>query len=165
MCGICIGGLCIPYGAILPMLLVGLQWIVQQLSNAGISLPKFITNRLTTDKSNSSEDHHQITQDDNNNNICNDFWCLCKKRFARKSSVEGDVSVAATDTSFSSLSDDDDDERSDGGEEIMIHSDQRQKGKNVNAYVRRRRRRRRNEMAKSTTKINFFEGDWCMPCQ
>lgn len=162
MCGICIGGLCIPYGAILPMLLVGLQWIVQQLSNAGVSLPKFITNRLTTDKSNSSEDNkHQITQD-NNNNVCNDFWCLCKKRFARKSSVEGDISVAATETSFSSLSDDDD-ERSDGGEEIMIHSDQRsQEGKNINAYVRRRRR---NKMTKSTTKINFIEGEWCMPCQ
>ena len=162
MCGICIGGLCIPYGAILPMLLVGLQWIVQQLSNAGVSLPKFITNRLTTDKSNSSEDNkHQITQD-NNNNVCNDFWCLCKKRFARKSSVEGDISVAATETSFSSLSDDDD-ERSDGGEEIMIHSDQRsQEEKNINAYVRRRRR---NKMTKSTTKINFIEGDWCMPCQ
>ena len=162
MCGICIGGLCIPYGAILPMLLVGLQWIVQQLSNAGVSLPKFITNRLTTDKSNSSEDNkHQITQD-NNNNVCNDFWCLCKKRFARKSSVEGDISVAATETSFSSLSDDDD-ERSDGGEEIMIHSDQRsQEEKNINAYVRRRRR---NKMTKSTTKINFIEGEWCMPCQ
>ena len=135
MCGICIGGLCIPYGAILPMLLFGLQWIVQQLSKAGISLPKFITNRLTTgDKeSNSSEDYqHQTTQKDKNN-TCTDFWCLCKKRFARKSSVEGDSSVAATETSFSSLSDDDDEKsESDGGEEIiMIHSDQRQEGKTI----------------------------------
>jgi thioredoxin 1 len=41
----CIGGVCIPYTAIIPLLLYGLQWILQKLADAGI-LPDSVCKQL-----------------------------------------------------------------------------------------------------------------------
>jgi thiol-disulfide isomerase/thioredoxin len=41
----CIGGVCIPYTALLPLLVLGLQWLLQQLSAAGL-LPTSWTSTL-----------------------------------------------------------------------------------------------------------------------
>jgi thiol-disulfide isomerase/thioredoxin len=41
----CIGGVCIPYTALLPLLVLGLQWVLQQLSAAGL-LPSSWTSTL-----------------------------------------------------------------------------------------------------------------------
>ena len=45
MACLCIGGVCIPYTALLPMLLIGMQWIASQFAKVGI-LPESITRRL-----------------------------------------------------------------------------------------------------------------------
>ncbi|KAL3772020.1 hypothetical protein ACHAWU_008042 [Discostella pseudostelligera] len=42
---LCIGGVCIPYTALLPMIIIGLQWLASQLAKIGL-LPDFIAKRL-----------------------------------------------------------------------------------------------------------------------
>mmetsp|Transcript_16351 Transcript_16351/g.39131 ORF Transcript_16351/g.39131 Transcript_16351/m.39131 type:complete len:200 (+) Transcript_16351:71-670(+) len=42
---LCIGGVCIPYSALLPMLLIGLRWIAAQFARVGL-LPDFVAKRL-----------------------------------------------------------------------------------------------------------------------
>ena len=42
---LCLGGVCIPYTALLPMLLIGLQWIASQFAKVGL-LPESIARRL-----------------------------------------------------------------------------------------------------------------------
>lgn len=41
----CIGGVCIPYTAIIPLLLYGLQWVLQKLANMGL-LPEAMCKQL-----------------------------------------------------------------------------------------------------------------------
>ena len=45
MACVCIGGICIPYTALLPMLLLGLRWIASQFAKVGL-LPDSIARRL-----------------------------------------------------------------------------------------------------------------------
>eukprot|EP00956_Cyclotella_meneghiniana_P015872 scaffold24642_cov68-Cyclotella_meneghiniana.AAC.7 len=42
---LCIGGVCIPYSAVLPLLLLGLQWIAAKLARLGL-LPEWIGKKL-----------------------------------------------------------------------------------------------------------------------
>ena len=42
---LCIGGVCIPYTALLPILLMALQWVASQFAKVGL-LPDFIAKRL-----------------------------------------------------------------------------------------------------------------------
>jgi hypothetical protein len=42
---LCIGGVCIPYSAILPLLLLGLQWIAAKLARVGC-LPDWVGKKL-----------------------------------------------------------------------------------------------------------------------
>ena len=41
----CIGGVCVPYSAIIPLALMGLRWLVSKLANHGL-LPKFLVKFL-----------------------------------------------------------------------------------------------------------------------
>jgi thioredoxin 1 len=61
----CIGGVCIPYTAIVPVFLLGFKWIVQRLAELGI-LPQFIANALGI--SIPIVDQHNPIDDDTNNN-------------------------------------------------------------------------------------------------
>lgn len=170
MCScLCLGGLCIPYPALLPMLIIVLQWISKR---TGITLPHFITNRgnnnvITSSTKGESEiqQHHFITNRGNDNvetkaqqhgidEICNDFWCLCKQRFYRKSS--GDSTISAAETEISTSFDEDD--SSDGGEVVLISEEE----KKINNVLHRRRR---SKKTKKTPDIQFIGGEWCMPCQ
>mmetsp|Transcript_3292 Transcript_3292/g.7276 ORF Transcript_3292/g.7276 Transcript_3292/m.7276 type:complete len:170 (+) Transcript_3292:199-708(+) len=87
MCGLCIAGFCIPWSAVLPMLLIVLQWFAVQLSKVGMELPKFITKRL--EETTSDDD------DDNNKSWCDKVWCLCKKPRRRKA-IDRDGSKASS---------------------------------------------------------------------
>ena len=42
---LCLGGVCIPYTALFPMLIIGLQWIASKFARVGL-LPEFIAKRL-----------------------------------------------------------------------------------------------------------------------
>eukprot|EP00970_Alexandrium_tamarense_P014108 scaffold3862_cov201-Alexandrium_tamarense.AAC.2 len=42
---LCIGGVCIPYTAVLPLLLIGLQWVATQLAKVGL-LPDWVAKKL-----------------------------------------------------------------------------------------------------------------------
>lgn len=41
----CIGGVCVPYSAVLPLLALGLKWVVEKLVAAGL-LPTWLTKKL-----------------------------------------------------------------------------------------------------------------------
>mmetsp|Transcript_24110 Transcript_24110/g.50468 ORF Transcript_24110/g.50468 Transcript_24110/m.50468 type:complete len:172 (-) Transcript_24110:422-937(-) len=74
MCGICILGFCIPYAAILPMLIIGLQWVVHQFNKIGIELPAFVSKQLGLAVAGQKK-----PQQANNTSWCDRGWCLCKK--------------------------------------------------------------------------------------
>ena len=151
MCNcLCLGGLCIPYPALLPMFIILLQWISK---HTGIKLPRFITKHSGNKTSTESEKQQQHGIDE----ICNDFWCLCKQRFSRKSSgSSGDSTISTTSTEISTSFDEDD--SSDGEEVVIISKQEEQKINNVH-------RRRRSKKTKKTPNIQLVEGEWCMPCQ
>ena len=158
MCNcLCLGGLCIPYPALLPMFVIVLQWISK---HTGIKLPRFITKRISNNvnKTSPTKNKSEKQQQHGIDNICNDFWCLCKQRFYRKSSgSSGDSTISTTSTEISTSFDEYD---SSNGEEVVIISKQEeQKSDNV------RRRRRSKKTKKTPNNIQLVKGEWCMPCQ
>lgn len=50
MSAFCIGGVCVPYSALLPVLIIGLQWIAAQFAKVGL-LPASVARRLGLDAS------------------------------------------------------------------------------------------------------------------
>eukprot|EP00579_Thalassiosira_antarctica_P007344 CAMPEP_0201883300 /NCGR_PEP_ID=MMETSP0902-20130614/15341_1 /ASSEMBLY_ACC=CAM_ASM_000551 /TAXON_ID=420261 /ORGANISM="Thalassiosira antarctica, Strain CCMP982" /LENGTH=195 /DNA_ID=CAMNT_0048412055 /DNA_START=65 /DNA_END=649 /DNA_ORIENTATION=+ len=96
---LCIGGVCIPYSALLPVLLIGLQWIASQFAKVGL-LPESISKRLGL---NSAGKKQQV------DNSCDVGCCLGK-------STSRSESVSTTTTTTTS----DDDE---GNEEGVEHID------------------------------------------
>lgn len=100
--------MCIPYSALLPVLLIGLQWIAAQLAKVGL-LPEFIAKRLGL---NSAGNKQQVV-----GNSC-DVGCCSVKSTSRSNSV------ATTTTSTTS----DDGE---GNEEGVEHIDNLERWKEV----------------------------------
>ena len=152
MCNcLCLGGLCIPYPALLPTLMIVLQWISK---HTGITLPRFITKRISNNANKTSSTKNESEKQQHGiDDICNDFWCLCKQRFYRKSS--GDSTISTTSTEISTSFDEDD---SSDGEEVVIISKQE--------HLTNVHRRRRSKKTKKTPNyIHFVGGEWCMPCQ
>ena len=98
MCGICIGGVCVPYEALLPMFLIGLQWTVTILTKIGLKVPRFISKRLGTNFS----DKQQEMDDP-----CGDgIFCFCKRIIRTgHSRTNGDGSVASTAATYDDISD------------------------------------------------------------
>lgn len=45
MSALCIGGCCIPYSALVPLLMLGIRWIATKLAHLGL-LPSFVAKRL-----------------------------------------------------------------------------------------------------------------------
>ena len=68
----CIGGVCIPYTAIIPLLIYGLQWVLQKLANMGL-LPEAVCKQLqgfmiTTFNNNNTS---KTTKEMNSGSCCN----------------------------------------------------------------------------------------------
>jgi hypothetical protein len=55
---LCIGGVCVPYTAVVPLLVLALKWIAVQLAQMGL-LPKAVANVLHISTSAESEDKGQ----------------------------------------------------------------------------------------------------------
>jgi len=85
---LCIGGVCIPYSALLPCLLIGLQWIASQFAKVGL-LPDFVAKLLRMQNKRPLEDS------------CDTNGCC-------GSSSKRSESVITTATSNTTASDEDD---------------------------------------------------------
>jgi len=129
------------------MFIIVVQWISK---HTGIKLPRFITKHSGNTTSTESENQQHGIE------ICNDFWCLCKQRFSRKSSgSSGDSTISTTSTEISTSFDEDD--SSDGEEVVIMSKQEEQKINNVH--------RRRSKKMKKMPNIQLVEGEWCIPCQ
>jgi hypothetical protein len=158
MCGICIAGLCIPYPALLPMVIFALQWTMAQLARVGLKLPGVaVADSHTSKDSSENSPQHRIE-----NNACDDLWCFCKRltRMARKGS-SGSSSVASTDSSSSEGSD----SESDDGEGATDQPGRSRRQLDV-APTLERPTRRNQKMRKTRMNLtpSFIPGEWCLPC-
>ena len=162
MCDICIAGVHFSYGAIVPIILILLQWIVSQLSNAGVTLPSFITKRIQSAHNTSPEEVGKKTQQHQLGDVCNDIWCLCTRRFHnRKRSSIGGVSHTPSESSLSD--NEEDDISSQGGyEQIIINLPQHMEDI---IPIRRQSKKTKGNDFPSGDDIQFIDGEFCMPCQ
>jgi thiol-disulfide isomerase/thioredoxin len=83
----CVGGVCVPYSALVPLLLYGLKWIVQQLSSYGL-IPSWIIqefNRCTGVVNNSVDDDDHHPNNNNNNSSNNNSCSSCIPSSSRES--------------------------------------------------------------------------------
>ena len=160
MCDICIAGVHISYGAIVPIILIMLQWIVSQLSNAGVTLPSFITKRIQSAHNTSPEEVGKKTQQHQLGDVCNDIWCLCTRRFHnRKRSSIGGVSHTPSESSLSD--NEEDDISSQGGYEQIINLPQHME----DIIPIRRQSKKTNGNDHPSGDIKFVNGEFCMPCR
>ena len=84
MCDICIGGLHIPYSALLPILIFVFQWMSAQLS-------KFFGLKSLIAVSPDSTKAPILLKNRRETRICNEMWCFCRKlrkRFESNNSSE-----------------------------------------------------------------------------
>mmetsp|Transcript_1221 Transcript_1221/g.2603 ORF Transcript_1221/g.2603 Transcript_1221/m.2603 type:complete len:205 (+) Transcript_1221:88-702(+) len=98
---LCIGGVCIPYSALIPVLLIGLQWIAAQFAKVGL-LPEFIAKRLGL--------HANGKKQQSVDTSC-DEGCCGTKSASRSESVDTTTTAATT-------SDD-----GEGNDEVVEHID------------------------------------------
>lgn len=90
MCGVCIGGFCIPYTALAPMLLIVLQWVVSQLAKVGIEIPDFVAKRLAAVARFSNHASGEMVASVDGDDVCSDLWCFCRRKFSRlRKATEG----------------------------------------------------------------------------
>jgi thioredoxin 1 len=72
----CIGGVCIPYTAVVPLLIYGIQWLLQKLAAAGL-LPDTVCNYLkglisvppTKENKKGSVEHHSCCKSSGSSNV------------------------------------------------------------------------------------------------
>jgi thioredoxin 1 len=68
----CIGGVCVPYSALVPLLLYGLRWLIEKLISAGI-LPESIREKLqqlTATTANPKEGKKSLQHSDTTDSTC-----------------------------------------------------------------------------------------------
>jgi thioredoxin 1 len=138
----CIGGVCIPYTAFFPLLLLILKWMAQKLS---FLLPESLQQRLLK-KQNDETDHEK----EEDGCCCNDNKTVISKQLSSKTAA-----TTTTSSESSSLSNDDDDDDDDdeggGGAVTTISSQQEWKELLLNDssyYI-----------------VCKFTATWCVPCQ
>ena len=162
MCGICITGLCIPYPALLPMVIFALQWTMAQLARFGLKLPgvtAVAASPPTAKVAPEKPPPHRLE-----NNACDDLWCFCKRltRMGRKGS-SGGSSVASTDSSSTEGSD----SESDDGDVAADLPDHPRRQLDVVPTIEettRRNQTMRKRRVISSPPMSFILGEWCLPC-
>jgi thioredoxin 1 len=140
MACICIGGICIPYTALLPMLLIGLRWIASQFARVGL-LPEFVARRLGLS---------MTTNANGGGQLCNEVGRGCC------GNDEGmKRSVAPSSSSSSSL------DRNDGGVDGgggggVEHVDDLSRWESIFSS---------HSTHESNSLFVKFTADWCKPCK
>lgn len=134
---LCIGGVCIPYSALLPCLLIGLQWIASQFAKVGL-LPDFIAKLLRM------QNRKKLDDSCDTNGCCG----------SSKSSSKRSESVITTATSNTTTSDDNDT----NNEGKVEHVETLQRWEEIYA---------KSKSSNNISSILFvkFTADWCKPCK
>jgi hypothetical protein len=124
MCDLCIGGLHIPYSALLPIIIFVFQWVSTQLS-------KFF--RLKSPVAVFPDDTRaQILQQNRGGEtkICTELWCLCRKLTRRRRNESIDSSTPRLVHESLSRSESSDSEESSDTEK-SYHSEARRTKKSI----------------------------------
>lgn len=137
---LCIGGVCIPYSALIPCLLIALQWIASQFAKVGL-LPDFIAKRLGMHNNNNKK----TAEIDS----CESKGCCAANKKSNKNNNRSDsVITAATSTNVS-------DEDDVGDVDVTVeHVESLDRWKEIFTNCKNQ-----------STLFVKFTADWCAPCK
>jgi thiol-disulfide isomerase/thioredoxin len=163
----CIGGVCIPYTALIPLLLYGLKWLLEKLVTSGL-LPKswhekivlFIVNATsaTTRKLRPNEE----TATDETSNLSSSSCCINERSSSRIRRRHHDVSDKIAKNASIIVSDDQGKRQKDNDnveEEIVITI------KNSEQWDGCFRNIVEDNLKFARIVICKFTADWCKPCK
>ena len=136
---LCIGGVCIPYSALLPCLLIGLQWIASQFAKVGL-LPDFVAKLLRMQ------------------NVKKEDSCESKNGCCGSSKSNSKRSESVITTATSSTTSDEDDNTD--NEVKVEHVETLQRWEEI--YTTHKSSSNNNTSSMLFVK---FTAEWCKPCK
>jgi len=158
---LCIGGVCIPYTALFPVLIIALQWIASQFAKVGL-LPASVAKRLGLNPAGKKVENSE------NSKTCEDKGCCSGgKGSSGKSSSKNSssstirsesIATAMTAASSSSIGSEGK-SKEEEEEEKIEHIDHLERWEEVFAASKS------PNNSTSTTLIVKFTADWCKPCK
>ena len=157
---LCIGGVCIPYAGLIPLLLFALQWVATQLAKVGL-LPDFLANRLGLNNDCSGATS-SCCGGDENKKTATTTQQQRRRRSARESSTASTVNT--TDVDEDEKKDDDEVSSNNiagggGGGEIE-HIDTLTRWSDI--FTKSKQSKTNNSALLLFVK---FTAEWCKPCK
>ena len=124
MCDLCIGGLHIPYSALLPIIIFVFQWMSTQLSKLfGLNSPEAVFPDDTKAQT-------LLQNRGRETKLCTELWCLCRKLTRRRRNESIDSSTPRLVHESLSRSESSDSEESSDTEK-SYHSEARRTKKSI----------------------------------
>jgi thioredoxin 1 len=158
---LCIGGVCIPYAGLIPLLLLALQWVAAQLAKVGL-LPDFLAKRLGL--------NNDCSSGATSSSCCGENKEIAmttqRRRTARESSTASTANTTDVDDNNDEDEKKDDDEISSnnvsagGGGEIE-HIDTLTRWSDVFT----KSKQPKNNNSASLLLFVKFTAEWCKPCK
>jgi thioredoxin 1 len=160
---LCIGGVCIPYAGLIPLLLLALQWVAAQLVKVGL-LPDFLAKRLGLNDDCSSGATSSCCGE--NKETATTTQQRRRRRTARESSTASTANTTDVDDNNDEDEKKDDDEISSnnlagGGGEIE-HIDTLTRWSDV--FTKSKHQSKNNNSASLLLFVKFT-AEWCKPCK
>ena len=161
---LCIGGVCIPYAGLIPLLLLALQWIAAQLAKVGL-LPDFLANRLgLNDDCNSATSSSCCGE---NKKTSTTAQQRRRRRTARESSTASTVNTTDVDDN------NDEDEKKDDDDEISSNNNIAGGGggeiEHIDTLTRWSDVFTKSKQSKNNNSAPLlfvkFTAEWCKPCK
>ena len=161
---LCIGGVCIPYAGLIPLLLLALQWVAAQLAKVGL-LPDFLANRLGLN--NDCSGATSSCCGENKKTATTTTQQRRRRRNARESSTASTVNTTDVDDN------NDEDEKKDDDDEInssnniagggeIEHIDTLTRWSDVFTKSKQQQSKNNNSALLLFVK---FTAEWCKPCK
>jgi len=167
---ICIGGVCIPYAGLIPLLLFALQWVAAQLAKVGM-LPDFIAKRLGV--------HNTSQLSGSNISCCASSSTITEKnktnqpphrrRTARESSTTSTANTTDVDENTNEDEKKDDNNHNDsisgGGGGEVEHIETLTRWSEV--FTQNKQQQQQQQQQQSNNNLLFvkFTAEWCKPCR
>lgn len=133
---LCIGGVCIPYSALIPCLLIALQWVASQFAKVGL-LPDFVAKRLGLTNTGKK------VAANNSSSGCETKAC-CSGKGTKSASRSDSIATTATNSS---------DSDGEGKDVEVEHVDNLSRWEEIFTS------------SKKSTLFVKFTADWCKPCK
>mmetsp|Transcript_2222 Transcript_2222/g.3265 ORF Transcript_2222/g.3265 Transcript_2222/m.3265 type:complete len:232 (-) Transcript_2222:235-930(-) len=154
---LCIGGVCIPYAGLIPLLLFALKWVAAQLPKG--LLPDFVATRLGLQQHQQSEKGSSSCAAEGGGSCCASETKKPRRRTARESSSTATTASTTTDvdeTNEDEKKEDNNDGISGGGGEVE-HIDALTRWTEVFTQSR--------QSSSSSLLFVKFTAEWCKPCR